>query len=156
MGVRCGQESHTRLCEGQFVGRPLRRVPGDGGCPGRAVEREREAIRILKPQGRDAFCEVSYDETEKINYFRAWTIANDFDITLPEGLTVDEVPDPVNLDLDFASYRSTITVKGNLLHYEREYIVRQVEIPGAQAATFRKLQNAILNDEKGTVVLKKG
>ena len=38
---------------------------------GRATEREREAIRILKPQGRnDAYCSVSYDVDEKINYFR--------------------------------------------------------------------------------------
>jgi hypothetical protein len=41
---------------------------------GRAVEREREAIRILKPQGRHNTCEVSYDV---INYFRVWTIAAD-------------------------------------------------------------------------------
>ncbi len=34
---------------------------------GRAVEREREAIRILKPQGRGNTCEVSYDVDEKIN-----------------------------------------------------------------------------------------
>jgi hypothetical protein len=44
---------------------------------GRAVEREREAIRILKPQGRHNTCEVSYDVDEKINYFRVWTIAAD-------------------------------------------------------------------------------
>ncbi len=45
---------------------------------GRATEREREAIRILKPQGRrDSGCEVSFDADEKINYFRAWTIAAD-------------------------------------------------------------------------------
>src|SRR5271157_5064279 len=44
---------------------------------GRAVEREREAIRILKPQGRSVSCEVSYDVDEKINYFREWTIAAD-------------------------------------------------------------------------------
>ncbi len=45
---------------------------------GRATEREREAIRILKPQGRrDAGCAVSYDVDEKINYFRAWTIGAD-------------------------------------------------------------------------------
>src|SRR5271165_4516897 len=37
---------------------------------GRAVEREREAIRILKPQGRGNACEVSYDVDEKVNYFR--------------------------------------------------------------------------------------
>src|SRR5215472_491101 len=34
---------------------------------GRAVERERKAVRILKPQARETGCEVSYDETEKIN-----------------------------------------------------------------------------------------
>ena len=45
---------------------------------GRAVEREREAMRILKPQGRhDAMCSVDYDVDEKINYFREWTIAAD-------------------------------------------------------------------------------
>ena len=44
---------------------------------GRAVEREREAIRVLKPQGRGNTCEISYDETEKVNYFRVWTIAAD-------------------------------------------------------------------------------
>src|SRR5277367_1790197 len=44
---------------------------------GRAVEREREAIRILKPQGRNQRCGVGYDVDEKINYFRVWTIGAD-------------------------------------------------------------------------------
>ena len=78
-----------------------------------------------------------------------------FDITLPKGYVVDETPDPVNVDLDFASYHSTITAKGDDLHYEREYVVRQVELPAERAADFRKLESAILRDEKGTAVLKK-
>ena len=78
-----------------------------------------------------------------------------FDITLPPGYVVDETPDPVNVDLDFASYRSTITAKDNLLHYDRDYVVRQVQIPASKAADFRKLESAILSDEKGTAVLKK-
>jgi len=78
-----------------------------------------------------------------------------FDIKLPEGYAVDETPDPVNVDMDFASYHSTVTAKSGLLHYEREYVVRQVEIPAARAADFRKLEGAILFDEKGTAVLKK-
>ncbi len=41
---------------------------------GRAVEREREAIRVLKPQGRHNTCEVAYDVDQKVNYFRVWTI----------------------------------------------------------------------------------
>jgi hypothetical protein len=78
-----------------------------------------------------------------------------FDITLPPGYTVDETPDPVDVDMDFASYHSATTTKGNVLHYERDFVVRQVEIPPDKAADFRKLESAILFDEKGAAVLKK-
>ena len=78
-----------------------------------------------------------------------------YDITLPDGFIVDETPDPVDLDVEFASYHSAITAKENKLHYEREFVVRQVEIPADKAQAFRKLQSAILMDEKGTAVLKK-
>jgi hypothetical protein len=78
-----------------------------------------------------------------------------FDIKLPPGYVVDETPDPVSVDMDFASYHSSFTAKGDGLHYEREYVVRQVEIPAERAADFRKLEGAILMDEKGTAVLKK-
>jgi hypothetical protein len=78
-----------------------------------------------------------------------------FDITLPDGYVVDETPDPVNVDVDFASYHSTVTAQGNTLHYEREYVVKRVEIPADKAMEFRKLESAILMDEKGTAVLKK-
>jgi len=78
-----------------------------------------------------------------------------FDITLPPGYIVDETPDPIDVDEDFASYHSRVTAKDNQLHYQREYIVRQVEIPAERAAAFRKFESAILSDEKGTAVLKK-
>jgi hypothetical protein len=78
-----------------------------------------------------------------------------FDITLPAGYVVDETPDPVDVDVDFASYHSTITGKDNHLHYEREYVVKQIQIPAEKAAAFRHLEGSILSDEKGTAVLKK-
>jgi transglutaminase-like putative cysteine protease len=78
-----------------------------------------------------------------------------FDITLPPGYVVDETPDPVNVDTDFATYHSTVTAKGNQLHYERELVVRQVQLPADKAAAFRHLESSILSDEKGTAVLKK-
>jgi hypothetical protein len=78
-----------------------------------------------------------------------------YDITLPPGYVVDETPDPVDVDVDFASYHSKVTAKADQLHYEREYVVRAVEIPAAKAAAFRQLESAILSDEKGTAVLKK-
>ena len=78
-----------------------------------------------------------------------------FDIAIPSGYAVDETPDPVSLDLDFASYHSSVSAKDNLLHYEREYVVRQVELPAARAADFRHLESVILSDEKNAAVLKK-
>jgi hypothetical protein len=78
-----------------------------------------------------------------------------YDIKLPDGYAVDETPDPVKVDLPFASYTSTVTAKSDILHYEREYVVKQVEVPAAQAADFRKLEDAIVGDEKSMAVLKK-
>jgi hypothetical protein len=78
-----------------------------------------------------------------------------FAITLPPGYVVDEAPDPVNMDVGFASYRSSVSAKGNILHYDREYVVRQVEIPASQGGDYRKLEGAIVEDEQGTAVLKK-
>jgi len=78
-----------------------------------------------------------------------------YDITLPPGYVVDDTPDPVDVDAGFASYHSKVSGHGNELHYEREYVVRQVEIPPDKAAEFRKLEGAILMDERGTAVLKK-
>lgn len=78
-----------------------------------------------------------------------------FDVTLPEGYLVDEVPAPVDVDMNFASYHASVTAKGNVLHYEREYVVRAVEIPAERAADYRRLEAAIVNDERGTAVLKK-
>jgi hypothetical protein len=78
-----------------------------------------------------------------------------YDIALPPGYVVDEVPEPVDLDREFASYHSQVTSKPNQLHYERDFVVRQVEIPAAQAAAFRSFEGAIVADEKSTAVLKK-
>ena len=78
-----------------------------------------------------------------------------FDIAIPDGYVVDETPDPVDVNLDFASYKSSVSVKGNMLHYEREYVVKDLEIPPARAAEYRKLQSAIIDDERRTAVLKR-
>jgi hypothetical protein len=118
-------------------------------------------LLLLRPRvvGDDAHSvpEVMENKTRKypieIGHPGDWR--DSFDITLPPGYVVDETPDPVDVDTDFASYHSSTTAKGNVLHYERDYVVRQVEIPPEKAAEFRKLESAILFDEKSAAVLKK-
>jgi hypothetical protein len=83
------------------------------------------------------------------------TAHDDFSIELPAGYTVDEVPDPVKLDLDFASYESSTKIDGNVLHYTRTYTVRQVSLPADRYADVQKLAAAIDADEQNKAVLKK-
>jgi len=78
-----------------------------------------------------------------------------FEVSLPVGYVVDELPNPVDVDLDFASYHASVTAKDNMLRYDREYVVRGVEISPERAADYRKLESAIVTDERGTAVLKK-
>ncbi|MGH9598537.1 MAG: transglutaminase domain-containing protein [Terracidiphilus sp.] len=80
---------------------------------------------------------------------------SNFSITLPPGYTVVATPDAVNVDMKFASYSSSSSVKGNVLHYQREYVVRQVQIPAADAGDFRKFEDAIVEDEKEMAVFRK-
>jgi hypothetical protein len=118
-------------------------------------------LLLLRPRvmGSDshAIPDVMEGKTRKypIEMGRPGDWRDTFDITLPPGYVVDETPDPVDVDTDFASYHAATTAKGNVLHYERDYVVRKVEIPAENAADFRKLESAILFDEKGAAVLKK-
>lgn len=78
-----------------------------------------------------------------------------YDIKLPSSYAVDEMPGPVKVNMPFASYSSSVAFKGGVLHYEREYVVKQVEVPADHSADFRQLEDAIVNDEKGMAVLKR-
>jgi hypothetical protein len=115
------------------------------------------SLLLVRPRvvGSDAMAFNDKARTVPIDLSATGRWRDTFDIALPAGYVVDETPDPIALDLDFASYHSTVTAKGDQLHYERELIVKQVELPASRAADFRKLESAILMDEKGTAVLKK-
>jgi hypothetical protein len=81
--------------------------------------------------------------------------SDSFDVAIPDGYVIDDVPNPVDVDLDFASYHASVSAQGKVLHYQSEYVVRDIEIPPAKAAAFRLLESAILSNEKSSAVLKK-
>ena len=80
---------------------------------------------------------------------------DDYTIQLPAGYTVDEVPDPIKLDLGFTAYESTTQIKDNLLHYSRTYTVRAVTLPADKFPDLQKLAGVIAADEQNHAVLKK-
>jgi len=78
-----------------------------------------------------------------------------FDVKIPAGYKVDDLPDPVNVDTGFASYHSDVKADGDVLHYSREYIVKKLELDASDYAALRKLEGEIYSDENRSAVLKK-
>ncbi len=81
---------------------------------------------------------------------------DEYDIELPEGYVVDELPDPVKADFGFASYVSSSEVHGRTLHYSRTYTVKQVMVPAAKYAEVQRLAAVIAADEDSRAILKRG
>ncbi len=80
---------------------------------------------------------------------------DDFTIELPAGYSMDELPEPVKVDVGFASYESSSKLTGNSLHYIRTYTVRTVSLPADRYADLQKLAAAIDIDEQSRAVFKK-
>jgi len=80
---------------------------------------------------------------------------DDFTIQLPDGYALDEMPEPVKLDMGFASYESSTQLDGNALHYTRTYTVREVSLPASRYSDVQKLAETIAADEQNRAVLKK-
>jgi transglutaminase-like putative cysteine protease len=77
-----------------------------------------------------------------------------FEITLPAGYEVDDLPPPVNADYSFASYRSKTEVSGNTLKYTRTFEVKELSVPISKVEDLKKLYRIIAGDERNTAVLK--
>ena len=77
-----------------------------------------------------------------------------FEITLPAGYVVDDLPPPVDVDYSFASYHSKTEASGNVLKYTRTYEVKELSVPLSKMDDLRKFYRIIAGDERNTAVLK--
>jgi hypothetical protein len=77
-----------------------------------------------------------------------------FEITLPTGNEVDDLPQAVNADYSFASYHSKVEVNGNVLRYTRTLEVKEPEVPLNKMNDLQNLYRIIASDERNTAVLK--
>ena len=77
-----------------------------------------------------------------------------FEITIPPGYAVDDLPPPVDADYSFASYHSKTVVNGNVVGYTRTFEVKELSVPVEKAGDLRKFYRIIAGDERNTVVLK--
>jgi hypothetical protein len=78
-----------------------------------------------------------------------------FQITVPAGYTVDELPAPVNLDLGSVAYHSKVEFNGQVLRYTRTYEIKELSVPIDKLDQVHRFFNSIVADERSTAVFKR-
>jgi hypothetical protein len=77
-----------------------------------------------------------------------------FEITMPAGYEVDDLPQPVSAEYEFASYHSKAEVSGNVLRYTRTFEIKDPSVPLSKVNDLKMLYRIIASDERNTAVLK--
>jgi Domain of Unknown Function with PDB structure (DUF3857)/Transglutaminase-like superfamily len=78
-----------------------------------------------------------------------------FDITLPAGYVVDELPQPVQAQCDYATYKSEIKVDGSTLHYKRTYEIKDIYVPTEKLPEVRDFFRQVAADERSSAILRR-
>jgi hypothetical protein len=114
-------------------------------------------LLMVRPRvlGRLAIEADRKQRTVPIDLGETVKVTDEYSIQLPGGYVVDEVPDPVKIDLGFAAYQSAVAVDGSTLRYTRTYTVREVTLSADRYADVQRLAGTIARDEESQVVLKK-
>jgi hypothetical protein len=76
-----------------------------------------------------------------------------FEITLPEGYEVSDLPPAVDVDYGFANYHSKTEASGKTLKYTRRLEVKELTVPVSKVEDLKKLYRIIAGDERNTAVL---
>jgi hypothetical protein len=78
-----------------------------------------------------------------------------FDITLPAGYVVDGLPKPMQVECDYASYKSETKVADGVLHYKRTFEIKDVMVPTENLLAVRDFLQEVAADQQSSVVLRR-
>ena len=79
---------------------------------------------------------------------------DNYEIVVPEGYVVDDLPPPAEVDYSFASYHSKIEANGNVLTYTRTMKIKELSVPVDKLEQLKSFYRTIASDERNTAVLK--
>ncbi len=80
---------------------------------------------------------------------------DEFNIAIPAGLTVDELPEPAKISIAGTTYSSETKMNGNTLAYKRKYQIDQVLVPLDKITELNSASRVIGMDERTSAVFKK-
>ena len=109
--------------------------------------------RVIGYESRDLL-ETKEPRKYAVEFEGPWRDTDTFEIALPAGYEVDDLPPPVNADYSFASYHSKAEVIGKTLKYTRTFEIKELSVPASKAEELKKFYRVIGNDERNTAVLK--
>ncbi len=78
-----------------------------------------------------------------------------FDITLPAGYAVDGIPQPVQVDCDYATYHSEINISDGVLHYKRTFEIKDVMVPTEKLPEIRNFLQQVAADQGSSAVFRR-
>jgi transglutaminase-like putative cysteine protease len=78
-----------------------------------------------------------------------------FNIKLPAGYKPEELPSPVQADCLYASYKSDVTLNGDILRYQRTYELKDVDVPADNLSDLRSFFSKIADDERSSAILRR-
>lgn len=78
-----------------------------------------------------------------------------FEIEVPAGYQLDDLPPPVDLDYGFAAYHSRTEFAAQVLRYRRTFELRSLSVPTARVGELRQLYRTIAADERAAAVLRR-
>src|ERR1700675_382501 len=90
-----------------------------------------------------------------IEFTQATRQDDDFEITLPAGYVVDELPQPVKAECPYGTYRSEVQVDGDKLHYKRTYEITDLIVPTDKLGEVRDFLRQIAADERSSAILRR-
>ena len=115
-------------------------------------------LLILRPRviGNESWSILSGKPRKyPIEFQEAARLEDVFDITLPEGYVVDELPKGIDAECSYGSYKSQVQVNGNMLHYTRMYEIKDVYVPTKNLDEVKAFLSQIAADERASAVLRR-
>jgi hypothetical protein len=79
---------------------------------------------------------------------------DDFQIAIPPGFVVDELPPPATLSNSYASYHAEVKAEAGTLHYTRSYELKQDFVPVSDLPQMKKFFDSVAEEERNTLVLR--
>jgi Domain of Unknown Function with PDB structure (DUF3857)/Transglutaminase-like superfamily len=79
---------------------------------------------------------------------------DNFEIKIPTGFVVDELPPSIDAEYSFGSYHSKTEAVGDSIRYTRTVEIKELSVPVSKADDLKKFYRIIATDERNTAVLK--